>query len=70
MFSNGGTAENADTNELIRRLSLVDVDNVEKEELVRVLEQFIQEMKSSGYSRERIREVVIGGVKGWQRKIA
>ena len=57
------------TNELIRRLSLVDVNNIENEELLKVVEQFIQEMKSSGYKRDRIREVVVGGIKGWKRKI-
>ena len=31
---------------------------------------FSQEMKSSGYTREKTREVVIGGTKGWKRKIA
>ena len=57
------------TNELIRRLSLVDVNNIENEEILKVVEQFIQEMKSSGYKRDRIREVVVGGIKGWKRKI-
>ena len=26
-------------------------------------------MKSSGYNREQTRETVIGGIKGWKRKI-
>ena len=46
------------------------MENVEKEELIKVVEQFIQEMKSPGYQSKRIREFVIGGIKGWQRKIA
>ena len=37
---------------------------------MRVIEEFMQEMKSSGYSREKTREIVIGGVKGWKRKLA
>ena len=58
------------SNELVRRLSTIDIEYTESEEIIRVIEEFIQEMKSSGYSRERTREVVIAGVKGWKRKIA
>ena len=58
------------TNEMIRRLSLVDKDNIGHDEVIVVIEQFIQEMKSSGYKRDRIRDVVVGGIKGWKRKIA
>ena len=57
------------TNELIRRLSLIDVENIEMSDVLVVFEVFIQEMKSSGYGRGKIRDVVIGGIKGWRRKI-
>ena len=57
------------SNELIRRLSTIDTEYTETEEIIRVIEEFIQEMKSSGYKREITREVTISGVKGWKRKI-
>ena len=57
------------TNELIRRLSLIDIEQIEIEDILEVVEVFIQEMKSSGYKREKTREVVVGGIKGWKRKI-
>ena len=56
------------TNELVRRLSTVDIDNTESKEIISVIEEFIQEMKSTGYSRERTREVVIAGKDGGERK--
>ena len=57
------------TNELIRRLSQINVEHVDIIEVIKVIEVFTQEMKSSEYTREQIRETVIGGVKGWRRKI-
>ena len=57
------------TNELIRRLSLVDKDNIGHDEVIVVIEQFIQEMKSSGYKRDIIREVVVGVIKGWKQRL-
>ena len=56
------------TNELIRRLSTIDTEYVTAGEVMEVIEVFICEMKSSGYSREQTRETVVAGVKGWKRK--
>ena len=50
-------------------MSTIDTEYVEKEEILKVIEVFIQEMKSSGYTREQSREIVIGGIKGWKRKV-
>ena len=57
------------SNEIIRRLSVIDMEHHGPGEVMEVLEEIIQEMKSSGYKREKIREMVIDGVKGWKRKI-
>ena len=57
------------TNELIRRLSLIDIEHIDMKDILEVVEVFIQEMKSSEYKREKTREVVVGGIKGWKRKI-
>ena len=54
---------------LIRQLSTIDTEYVKIKQIIEVIEVFIQEMKSSGYNREQTRETVIGGIKGWKRKI-
>ena len=57
------------SNELIRRLSTIDTEYVTVAEIMEVIEVFICEMKSSGYSREQTRNTVISGIKGWKRKV-
>ena len=56
-------------NELVRRLSNVNAGHVEHEEVLRVIEQFIRELKNSGYNQKHAREAVVNGIKGWKNKI-
>ena len=56
------------SNELVRRLSNVNYGWVENEEIIRVVEQFIKQMKSSGYGIKQSREITICGLKGWKNK--
>ena len=49
------------TDQLIRRLRLIDIDKIGMDEVIEVVEILIQEMKSSGYGRAKIRDAVIGG---------
>ena len=55
-------------NELIRRLSNVNVDEVDQDEVVEVIEQFTKELKNSEYSHKHSREAVVNGLKGWKGK--
>ena len=57
------------SNEMVRRLSNINHLGVEKEEILKVGEQFIRELKVSGYNRKEAREIVVSGMTGWQRKI-
>ena len=57
------------SNELVRRLSNVNHVRVPKEEIVRIIEIFTTEMKTSEYDRKETKEVITSGMKGWQRKI-
>ena len=55
-------------NELVRRLSNMKREETTQEEKEEVVEHFIQQCKTSGYSRHETREGVISGLKGWKRK--
>jgi hypothetical protein len=57
------------SNELVRRLSNINVGLVAMSEVIKVVEQFIQQLKNSGYSHKQSREFVICGIKGWKNKI-
>ena len=57
------------SNELVRRLSNVNYGRVPKEEILRVIEQFIKQMKNSGYCLKQTREITVCGIKGWKGKI-
>ena len=37
---------------------------------MRILEQFTQELKNSGYTIEQAREIIISGFRGWSRRLA
>ena len=58
------------SNELVRRLSNINYGWVDKSEIIRVIEQFIQQMKSSGYNLKQTREITVCGIKGWKSKRA
>ena len=56
------------SNELVRRLSNMNKDGTTQEEKLEVVEHYIQQCKTSGYSRHETREGVVSGIKGWKRK--
>ena len=53
---------------LVRRLSNIHRDVV-KEELEGVIEHYVSQLKTSGYTRKQTKEVVICVVVGWRRKL-
>ena len=56
------------SNEMVRRLSNIHRDVVE-EELTGVVEQYIKQLKTSGYGRKQTREIIVCGIVGWRRKL-
>ena len=58
------------SNEATRRLTNIDHERLGTEEQVRILEQFTQELKNSGYTIEQAREIIISGFRGWSRRLA
>jgi hypothetical protein len=55
------------SNELMRRLGNTD-HLVEHEEKIEIVEQFIKEMKNSGYDRKAAREAVMSGLRGLRKR--
>ena len=55
------------SNELIRRLSNINIEKVEEGEVTRVVDHMTSQLKGSGYDRKKSREVVIAGMLGWLR---
>ena len=56
------------SNELVRRLSNMNREGTSQDEKNEVVENFILQCKTSGYSRHETREGVVSGIKGWKRK--
>ena len=56
------------SNDLVRRLSNVKIEQSEEGEVEKVIEQYTKQLKTSGYDRKKCREVVTSGVVGWIRK--
>ena len=56
-------------NELTRRLSNIQVGKIENAEITSKIEQFIGELKNSGYSRRQAAEITIAGIRSWKSKI-
>ena len=56
------------SNELIRRFSNVH-QVVIKEEITGIIEHYIVQLKTSGYDRKQIREIITSGVIGSMRKV-
>ena len=56
-------------NELVRRLSNIDVENIPHSEVIKVIEQFTLQLKNSEYSCKEARGHVIDGIRGWKNKI-
>ena len=57
-------------NELVRRLSNINHTEIEIEEQLTIIENFIMQMKTSQYDRKQIKEAVVSGILGWKRKIS
>ena len=57
------------SNELNRRLSNTNIELVDHDEQTKIIEKFIQQLKSSGYERKSSREIIVSGILGWKRKI-
>ena len=55
------------SNELVRRFSNIDTSLPHKEVLTAV-DQYIIELKTSGYSKRQARDIVSSGIRGWKRK--
>ena len=56
------------SNDLVRRLSSINLERAEEGEVERVVEHFTVQLKTSGYARKAAREIVVAGVLGWLRK--
>ena len=56
------------SNELVRQLSNIHKDVVAVE-IEGVIEQYIGQLKTSGYTRKQAKEIVVCGVVGWRRKL-
>ena len=56
-------------NDLNRRLSNIKHSAVTKSEIKTKIEQFINELKSSGYDRNQAQTIVCSGIRGYRNKI-
>ena len=56
------------SNELVRRLSNVNLGHIDHGEILAIIEVFIRQLKSSGYSQKHSRDRVIEGIKGWKNR--
>ena len=57
------------SNELVRRLSNVNIERVDHTEVIEIIEKFTQQLKTSGYGIKQSRDLVVGGIKGWRNRI-
>ena len=58
------------SNELTRRLYNIDDEGEDKdEEVEKTIEKMTKQLKNSGWNRRDVREMVISGYKGWQRRL-
>ena len=55
-------------NDLTRRLSNILVESVSFQEILDVIEQFTQELKSSEYNITQAKEIVMSGIRGWNAR--
>ena len=56
------------SNELTRRLSNIQVESVERKEILEIVEQYTKEVKNSGYTCSQAKEMICSGIKGWQSR--
>ena len=56
------------SNDLVRRVSNVKLEQAEEGKVLRIVDQYTGQLKTSGYGRKKCREIVIAGLVGWKRK--
>ena len=56
------------SNELIRRLSNVNLKKVEEGEIERIVDHMTTQLKGAGYTRRQSWEIIMVGMLGWMRK--
>ena len=56
-------------NELCRRVSNIQLEEIPHKEIIETVEHFIGELKNSEYSQKQARDIVISGLRGWQNMI-
>ena len=56
-------------NDLVRRMSNINMDKINKEEVMGVVENYTRMMVTSGYDRSQAREAIVSGLRGWKAKI-
>ena len=57
------------SNELVRRMSNIQIEEIAHKEILEKIEQFIGELKNSEYSQKQSREIVTSGLRGWKTKM-
>ena len=55
------------SNDMRRRISNTD-PRQGKEEHVRIVDMFARKLLTSGYSKDQVRKIILGGISGWERK--
>ena len=55
------------SNDMIRRLSNMD-PRQKKEEIAKVVDSYAVKLLTSGWDEEQVRRIVLGGIRGWERK--
>ena len=54
------------SNELTRRLSNIQIEEIPQQEINEKVEQFIKELKTSEYSVKQAKDITISGIQGWK----
>ena len=57
------------SNELVRRMSSIQIEKITHKEILEKIEQFIGELKNSEYSQKQAREIINRGLRGWKTKM-
>ena len=55
------------TNELTRRLQVLD-ERLDKNEVIEVIDKYVQQLKNSGFNWKQTRDIVVSSIKGHVRK--
>ena len=55
------------SNELVRWVFNVNVEKIEKEDIIRVVDHLTSQLKTSGYDRKQAREIDISRMSSWMK---